>query len=314
LSNNHPPLVAGVGQCSLDILGRLPRYPAVDRKAELSELLLQGGGPVATALVTLARLGVPAAFVGKVGGDDFGRRIRRELEQEGVDCRYLVVDETGTSQIAFISVEQNSGLRNIFWHAGSARDLTAADLPLGLIARCRVLHLDGLQHAASMAAAKEARRCGVITVLDGGSVREGTLELLPYIDHLVVSSRFARQLSGDRTPEKQLPELMAYGARAATITVGKKGSYTFSREEGLFHRPAFAVQAVDTTGCGDVFHGGYIYGLLQNWPLTRTVRFAAACAALKTRALGGRTAIPGADEVARFLLSREDAFARKQAE
>jgi sulfofructose kinase len=305
LPQNHRPLVAGVGQCSLDILGRLPRYPAVDCKAELSEVLLQGGGPVATALVTLARLGVSSAFVGRVGGDDFGRRIRKELEQEGVDCRHLVVDETGTSQIAFISVEQNSGLRNIFWHAGSARELTAADLPLELIARCRVLHLDGLQQAASLAAAKEARRCGVITVLDGGSVREGTPELLSHIDHLVVSSRFARQLLGDRPPEKQLPELMAYGARAATVTVGKKGSYTLSREEGFFHQPAFAVQAVDTTGCGDVFHGGYIYGLLQDWSLSRAVRFAAACAALKTRALGGRTAIPGAEEVARFLLSNE---------
>ncbi len=305
MSKNHPSQVVGVGHCSLDILGRLPSYPSVDCKAELSEVLVQGGGPAATALVTLARLGVSSAFVGRVGGDDFGRRIRCELEQEGVDCRYLVIDEAGTSQIAFIAVEENSGLRNIFWNAGSARELTAADLPLELIARCRVLHLDGLQQAASLAAAKEARRRGVITVLDGGSVREGTPELLPHIDHLVVSSRFARQLLGDRPPEKWLPELMAYGARAATVTVGENGSYTFSREEGLFHQPAFAVQAVDTTGCGDVFHGGYIYGLLQDWPLTRTVRFAAACAALKTRALGGRTAIPCADEVARFLLSKE---------
>jgi sulfofructose kinase len=304
LSKNYPLHVVGVGQCSLDILGRLPRYPAVDCKAELSEVLVQGGGPVATALVTLARLGVSSAFVGRVGGDDFGRRIRRELEQEGVDCRHLVVDGTGTSQIAFIAVEQASGLRNIFWNAGTARDLTPADLPLELIARCRVLHLDGLQQAASLAAAREARRCGVTTVLDGGSVREGTPELLPHIDHLVVSSRFARQLLGDGPPEKWLPELMAHGARAATVTVGENGSYTFCREEGLFHQAGFAVRPVDTTGCGDVFHGGYIYGLLQDWPLARTVRFAAACAALKTRALGGRTAIPGADEVAQFLLSK----------
>ena len=138
------------------------------------------------------------------------------------------------------------------------------------------------------------------TVLDGGTLRERTAELLPLIDHLVVSERFARQLAtGD--PAAALERLLGFGARAVTVTLGEQGSHTRIRGGEQFHQPAFPAAAVDTTGCGDVFHGGYLYGLLQGWEIRRTVRFAAACAALKTRALGGRTAIPSLAEVDSFL-------------
>jgi ribokinase len=141
----------------------------------------------------------------------------------------------------------------------------------------------------------------VTTVLDGGTFRSGTADLLPLIDHLVVSEKFALQAGGGNEPRRALEKLLRHGAQAVTVTVGERGSHTLSREGEEFHQQAFPMDAVDTTGCGDVFHGGYIYGLLQGWELRRTVRFAAACAALKTRALGGRTAIPTLAEVEAFL-------------
>lgn len=293
--------VVGVGQCAFDVLGCLPEYPSVDSKAELTEVCFQGGGPVATALVTLARLGVDTAFVGRVGDDDFGVRIREGLISEGVDCSGLISEAGAGSQFAFIAVEENTARRNIFWHRGNARLLWPEDIDPELIGRCRVLHLDGLQHEASMEAARIARKTGVVTVLDGGTLRPGSEELLPLIDHPVVSEKFARRLSGTDNPLDALPRLLAAGARAATVTLGEGGSYSMDRSEKAFHQPAFQVDAVDTTGCGDVFHGGYVYGLLQGWQLGQTVRFAAACAALKTRALGGRTAIPTLREVEGFL-------------
>lgn len=298
------PAVVGLGQCSLDYLGRLIEFPARDQKAELEDVLIQGGGPTATALVTLARLGVSTAFLGRVGDDAAGESIREGLLAEGVDCQGLLVDAGCSSQIAFCLADAEAG-RTIFWHRGSARPLSTPDVDFERIAGASTLLLDGLQTEASLAAAQYARQHGVTTVLDGGSWREGTAKLLPWIDHLVVSEKFAYQYGGADL-DNALTGLAAFGAAAVTITCGSGGSLSCAADGSRFTMPAFPVTAVDTTGCGDVFHGGYIYGLLQGYSLTEAVRFAAACAALKTRALGGRTAIPKRAEVDSFLAEHED--------
>ena len=299
------PLVVGLGQCSLDIIGQVDSYPALDEKTELTSLLVQGRGPVATALVTLSRLGVPAAIIGAVGDDDFGRKIRDGLVQEEVDCTHLSQSAQSASQVAFITVD-NNGHRNIFWHRGTALPLIPESLPSLLADSVRVLHLDGLHLDSAITAAKLARQRNVTTVLDAGTLRTGVEELLTFIDHLVVSEKFARQHLGSDDPKAAIVSLLSYGAKAVTVTLGCSGSLSMSAEGQYFHQPAFAIDAVDTTGCGDVVHGGYIYGLLQDWTLTTTVRFAAACAALKARALGGRTAIPKLHEVESFLRCHDE--------
>lgn len=297
--------VIGLGQCSLDILGQVDHYPSLDQKAELSALLVQGGGPVATALVTLARLGIPVAMVGAVGDDDFGQQIRQGLIAEVVDCAQLLQSPKTTSQVAFISVDQK-GHRNIFWHRGSASPLLPDSFAAQLAAGVRILHLDGLHLEPSVVAAKIARSLNVVTVLDAGTLRPGMERLLPLIDHLVVSEKFACQFMQSNDLDSALRALLARGARAVTITRGAAGSLTLDAQGQSFQQPAFPVKVVDTTGCGDVFHGGYIYGLLQGWPLAQTVRFAAACAALKTRQLGGRSAIPSLAEVYALLAAQGD--------
>lgn len=294
-----------MGQCSLDILGALDQYPDLDQKAELSSLLIQGGGPVATAMVTLARLGVATSFVGAVGDDDFGTKIRDGLLEEDVDCTGLVTMPGSSTQVAFIAVDDD-GHRNIFWHRGSATPAVSDTFDVMLSSTVRFLHLDGLHLDAAIAAAGLARRKKVSTVLDAGTLRPGAEKLLPLIDHLVVSEKFALQVIGRNDPQTALKELSGYGAQAVTITLGVNGSATLTAEGESFLQPAFKIDTVDTTGCGDVFHGGYIYGLLQNWSLRKTLRFAAACAALKTRALGGRTAIPRLPEVNELLKAVED--------
>jgi ribokinase len=294
------PCVVGLGQCSLDILGQVGRYPELDQKAELSSLLIQGGGPVATALVTLSRLGVRVALAGAVGDDEFGRQIRQGLQEEKVDCTHLVQLPGTASQVAFIAVDE-FGHRNIFWHRGTVSPVIPEVLRDFLPDSVRVLHLDGLHLDVALTAAKLARSRGIITVLDGGSFREGMERLLPLIDHLVVSESFACQIMKSDNPDSALTWLAGFGAKAVTITFGSSGSRTLCADGHTFQQPPFITKSVDTTGCGDVFHGGYIYGLLQKWPLSQTVRFAAACAAMKTSALGGRTAIPNLPEVMAFL-------------
>ncbi len=154
------PLVIGLGQCSLDILGQVDNYPALDEKAELNTLLVQGGGPVATALVTLSRLGVPVAMIGAVGDDDFGTQIRGGLLQEKVDCTYLARCAQSSSQVAFVTVD-GQGHRNIFWHRGTAQPVVPEQLANLLEDSVRVLHLDGLHLEPAMLAAKLARRHNV---------------------------------------------------------------------------------------------------------------------------------------------------------
>ena len=288
--------VIGLGQCSLDILGLTGQYPDLDQKAELSTLLVQGGGPVATALVTLARLGVKTAFVGAIGDDDFGQQIRQGLDAELIDCTYLRIEPETSSQVAFVVVD-GQGHRNIFWHRGGAQPELPETMSQLLAAPVRVLHLDGLHLEPAIAAAELARTAHVATVLDAGTLRPGLEKLLPLIDHLVVSENFAHQLAGCHDPQLVMQSLMSFDAKAVVVTCGKAGSYSSEPGGEVMHHPAFPMHAVDTTGCGDVFHGGYIYGLLNGYDLKQRVRFATACAALKTRQLGGRTAIPNLYEV-----------------
>lgn len=295
--------VLGLGQCSLDILGSLDRYPELDQKAELSELQVQGGGPTATALVTLARLGVRTLMVGAAGDDWAGCRIRDGLLDEGVDCRYFGLQPGASSQVAFIAVDAG-GHRNIFWHRGTAVPVLPPVFA-EVLKPARILHLDGLHLEPALAAARMARDLGVMTVLDAGTLRPGIEGLLPLIDHLVVSEKFARQCLERDDPGSALELLAGHGAEAVTVTLGKNGSLTRARSGELHRQQAFPVAAIDTTGCGDVFHGGYIYGLLQGWPMPRILQFAAACAALKTRALGGRTALPCLADVESFLAGRQ---------
>lgn len=265
---------------------------------------------MATALVTLARLGVATALAGRIGGDDFGATIRAGLEAEGVDTRGLLLDPAGSSQFACITVQPSLGQRNIFWTRGSAAPLSASEIPTNDITSARLLHLDGLQLEASLAAAKLARCRGVTTVLDGGTLRPGMEKLLPLIDHLVVSERFVRQFAPESALAAALGRLLAWGAKAAVITLGDRGCLGRSADGPLLHQPAFPVPVLDTTGCGDVFHGGYLFGLLQGWELAERLRFASACAALKTRALGGRTAIPHLDQVTAWLAANPQPVAR----
>lgn len=291
--------VVGLGQCSWDLLGRVAAYPQVDEKIDLQEYAEQGGGPVATALVTLARLGLPTAFLGTLGGDHYAASIREGLRAEGVDVRLLQQDHQGTSQVSFIAVDP-SGRRTIFCHKGARRPFSLTPDVIALIESAAALLLDGGEAEAALAAARLAKERGIPVLLDGGSLHESTRALLPYCSELVVSEKFARQLTPDG-PETALELLLQQGARTAVVTLGAQGS--LGREVGgeLVVCQAFPAQVVDTTGCGDVFHGAYLYALLRGDSLLERLRFASVCAALKALQLGGRSGIPRLEEVQRSL-------------
>ncbi len=292
--------VVGIGQCAWDMLAVVDSFPQADTKKEVLSWEEQGGGPVATALAALSRLGVSCRFHGVTGDDREGAAIRQSLVDEGVDVAGLVRRANASSQTAFIAIDKSGGTRTIFWRRPTGDPIRAEELSADFLKSAEFLLLDGLMKDVSLFAAREARKAGIPVMLDAGRVREGMLELARFCDYVVGSEEFARELGLKDEPASFRREVSREGFGITTITLGSRGSVTFAGNE-VFSCPAFPVETVDTTGAGDVFHGGYLYGLLQKWPLKDTIRFASAVAAMKCRKVGGRAGIPGLAEVRQFL-------------
>lgn len=293
--------MTGLGQACLDHIAIIDGYPAEDTKVEAEVLLTAGGGPVATALVGLSRLGVKAYLMGVVGDDNAGSAIIKGLREEKIDVSGVKVRRSGESQKAFIIVNRRDGTRTIVWKRPSARVLAPAETDRARISGSDMLILDGLMAEASIKAAAIARKAGVPVLLDAGRVREAMMELCALSDFVVGSAEFAKGLGLD--PVRAVERLSALGCKASTITLGREGSVTSCGGRLIVHK-GFAVDAIDTTGAGDVFHGGYAYGVLMGWTIDETIEFASAFAAIKCMSPGGRAGIPTLAQTMRFIKDR----------
>ena len=287
--------VFGFGQCSLDYIGRIPAWPSPDSKCEFGDMIIQGGGPVATALVALARWGLTCHFAGVVGDDPFGQEISRLLQDEGIDTSGLVTRPGHRSQFAFIASEPG-GRRTIFWQRPKGEALKPAEIDFSLLRTSRVLHTDGLFIETALAAASEARRSGVAVIVDAGTLRDGMLDLARLSNCFVVSESFARSLVGGDDPLGACRRIVELGPRIAGVTLGAKG-YAARFNGRSIVKPAYAVEAVDTTGCGDVFHAGLTYGFLRGWDPERCFDLAAWASAQVATKMGGRAGIPSITEL-----------------
>lgn len=300
--------VFGIGQCSIDYISYMDEFPMENTKIEVTPYEIFGGGPVATALVALSRFGVKTKFMGLVSDDDTGILIKEGLVKEGIDISHIIDIPHNRSQTAFILVNKNNAKRTIFWSKPTAviKDynvhLGAALLHLNTIINSRdlsFLHLDGYLFDISMNAALTAKKNNIPVMIDIGSFREERYEIVKIADYVVCSEVFSNVYSkGDH--EETLRKLIENGCKTATVTLGARGSLTQTGNK-IFHTPAYIVKAVDTTGAGDVFHGGYIYGIINNWAIEDTLKFASASAALKCLKLGGRDGIPNVKTVREFI-------------
>jgi sulfofructose kinase len=288
----------GCGYACIDFLGTVPHLPELNSKLDLSSLTIQGGGPVPTALVTLSRLGARTIFMGKLGDDDFARQIVDGLKEEkvGVEVR---VHPGGSSPFAFIIVTPD-GKRTVLWTRGSTPLLKPEEIDGEVIRSAKFLLLDDIEITAGIHAAQIARECGVPVVLDAGTPRAGIEKLIQLTDEIVMAEKFPFRLTGERDYRQSLRAIVKMGPKRATVTLGERGCVHLDPSDWI-EQSAFRVTAVDTTGAGDVFHGAYVFGLLQGWDIRKTLRFASATAALKTRQVGGRTAIPNLSEALTFM-------------
>jgi ribokinase len=274
--------VVCVGHATVDYLGQVDKYPELDRKEEIQAFSLQGGGPAATAACAVATLGGNASFVGKVSDDEFGDFIKLGLAGLGVDISRVVTEPGLVSPWAFIAVEARSARRTIFWTKGDVSSLREDEVAATVLDGARVLLVDGHHPAAQLALVKLARQRGIEVVREHSTC-------------VVASERFAAEVEGGI--DKALAHLRRGGPRCAVITLGEDGAVGVEGDDDPIIAAAHAVTPVDTTGAGDVFHGAFCHALLQGWDLRRRLEFANCAAALSTRALGGRAALPRLEEV-----------------
>jgi len=290
--------VIGFGQACVDYIGPAPYFPQENGKVRLSELYTKCGGPIATALVTLARLGIKTSFIGAISDDVFGKMIVRNFKKEGVDISHIKIIKGYRSQFAFISI--TDGKRTIFWIPPSFPDIRPEEVDLSLFPNAKILHLDELMIDASIEAAKQAKSKGMDVIIDADSIKDGIEELFRLVDVLIIPEDLAKKLEGNTDNEKILKKLKLFGPRQVIITLGEKGSIGFDGQK-IIHQKAFEVDVVDTTGAGDVYHGAYIFGMLKGWDMKECMKFASACAALKCTKFGAQEGIPTLSDIKRFL-------------
>jgi sugar/nucleoside kinase (ribokinase family) len=293
----------GFGLNAVDHLIVVPEYPAFDTKIRLLEHKQAAGGQAATTMVGLQRLGFKTAYAGRFGSDPEGQFGLEAIRSEAVNLEFAEVIEGARNQIAFIIIEARSGERTIIWDRDERLSYAPQEAPVALASRGRVLHLDAHDPPACARMAQAARDAGTIVTADIDNIYEGLPELMPLIDVLIGSREFPHRLTGIADQRTSLVELKArYGCAMVGMTLGKGGAMIYCEGE-FIQSPAFEVPGGcrDTTGAGDAFHTGFLYGLLSGEDVETTLRLANAVAALKCRDLGARTALPDENELSEFL-------------
>ena len=297
------PQIVGVGHNCLDRLCTVEAYPPEDGSTHITSISVQGGGAVATALAASARLGIPSALAGHLGEDETGREIRALLEADGVDTRYIRAIPGGRSSVSYVMVDPRTSTRTKFPYPDDLPAITWDEELTALIEQAAVLHLDGTRYENALAAAKIAKAAGVTVSLDGCSMQgdnEKNIALASMADILIMNAKYPLRVSGREDYGEALLEMAGWGPKVVIGTQGAQGCLAVI--DGALRRfPAFQVEAIDTTGAGDVFHGAVLAGYLWGMDLEETIRFASAVSALKCTQIGGRAGIPTYDAALAFL-------------
>lgn len=290
-----------VGMASYDLIFTVDRPLNEDYKSAASSLTQSGGGPAASASIAVSRLGLSAAFAGYLGLDHFGDYLLTDFKEANVNLDLLVRDTTPTS---ISTVIVSPGGKRSLVNYRAPNPIPAQTLDFSEM-QAKVVLFDGHEPEISMPLIEVADRWEAKTVLDAGSVHEGTRILADCVNYLVASQKFASVFTGENDLDDALMTLSRC-APSVVVTVGERGLYWF-HENQSGHLPAFQVDAVDTTGAGDAFHGAFAACLARDWDWETTLRFSSAAAALSCTQLGGRPGLPTLRDVEVFL-SEHDSF------
>jgi sugar/nucleoside kinase (ribokinase family) len=299
--------ILGFGAVAVDDLVYVDEYPPAESKVRVRHRLRQCGGLTGTALVAAARLGASCAYVGLLGNDELSQYVTDCFAREGVDTAHCARRAGAKPAQSTIIVDEHHKTRTIFASLAGAVGADAELPSRELISSARVILVDHHGLEGTIRAARIAHENGVAIVADFERKAEGNFtDLLALIDHLVISERFAAELTGKTEPEQATTALWTTKRRAIVVTCGAAGSWLLA--DGFarpVHCPARAVKVLDTTGCGDVFHGAYSAALAWGKSPAECVEFASAAAALKATQRGGQTGCPTLQQVEEFLRRAE---------
>src|SRR5712692_5770031 len=287
--------VVGVGLNATDTLIPVAHYPARGSKVEFRSANVLPGGQVATAVVACQQWGLRTRYVGELGDDGAAAMHRAEFARLGVEA-HLFTAPGCPSQQAFILVD-DAGERTVLWKRDTRLTLRPEELRREWITESRALHVDGHDTAAAAVAAGWARAAGIPVIADVDELYPGVETLLKSVETLITSRDIPGRLTEKPDLKKSLPALQKrFASRLAAATLGEEGVLAWDGTQ-YHYAPAFHIQPVDTTGAGDIFHAGFIYGLLQGWPMQRQLDFACAAAALNCISVGARGSIQSVGKI-----------------
>jgi sulfofructose kinase len=297
--------VLGLGSVTVDFVGTVKAWPGKGVKKMLDSFTICDGGLVGTALVASARLGGKVAFVGKLGQSEMARRALEALRRESVDTSFVLRTEDAEPIVAFILTDSTDGQRNIFWTRQNVQYPMPWEFPdKNWFRRTTLLLIDFESGLAGIEAAKTAKQHNIPVVIDVERDEPHIAEAMSVSSHIIVSEEFASGYTGSSNVAGMLAALRSDPEQVVIVTRGEKGCVG-SSNEGDFELTAFDVNVVDTTGCGDTFHGAFALAIARGQPVVSAARFASGAAALCATQLGGRAGIPTAEQLEQFLSKHE---------
>jgi sulfofructose kinase len=255
---------------------------------------------VATALVAVQKLGGSTEFWGRVGDDEPGHTVLKELKSFNVNTSQVHVVPEGKTGVCFVMVKADSGERAFVVSAQKNLYVDLKNLHLDRIRKAKAVLIDASWIEAAQQAAHCARSHGVPVVADVHDPSQPSLDLLSLADYAIIPKHLAEVLTTKGDYARALHDLKARGTKVPIITLGAEGC-TYLYQEKVFKLPAFRVKAVDTTGAGDCFHGAFCYALSRGFALPESIGLASAVAAISCTKLGGRSGIPTYEQTLTFM-------------
>jgi sulfofructose kinase len=297
--------VVGVGLNATDTLILLPHFPSYGGKVPFEREILSPGGQVASAMVTCAQLGLRTKYIGTLGDDERGVVQLESLRASSVNLDDIEIRANCPNQSAYILIDQTSGERTVLWNRNECLRIDPSSVTADKITCARLLHIDGHDTPAVSRAAEIARRHQIPVSVDVDTIYPGFERVLPNVDYLIASSEFPSRWTHEPDPFRALSMIQdEYRMRVAAMTLGTDGS--LARVDGRFiYSPGFIVDAIDTTGAGDVFHGAFCYSVIESMPVREALEFSNAMAALNCTALGARGHIASLPEAQALMRGAE---------
>jgi sulfofructose kinase len=303
MSTFRPADVLVTGLNVVDILARLPEKVQPGEKHEIRDLLVQGGAPAGNAATLIAALGWRTGFIARMGSNTLSDIARIELTRHGVLDEFFIDDPEAVPGVALVEIDPRTGDRTVFYTLNGYHSLTRSDVPVEAVKRAKLVLVDGYQTEAALAMLEAAQGTGCRSVIDIEAGEPDVLRnLIELATDIILPLGAARRLSAETDPVAALKKFRSWTRAQLIVTDGVNGSWALTKQR-IVHQPSFKVNVVDTTGCGDAYHGAYASALLDGLPLPQRMEFASWVAAQVAQKLGGRSNLPTRDSIRRANLS-----------